>query len=216
MNVTVAVIAKAPEPGRVKTRLCPPCTHDEAARIATAALADTIEVVRATECTRRVIALHGTPEPELHGELDVIHQRGDGLDERLAAVFDDLGGPALVIAMDTPQVTPALLETAIARLQGGAAALLGPALDGGYWAIGLRRADPACFLGVPMHTAHTGAAQLDRLRARDLEVSVLPTLRDVDTFDDALAVAAEVPRSRFASAVDAVVRRRDLDDEEAV
>lgn len=216
MNVAAVVIAKAPEPGRVKTRLCPPCTPDEAARIAGAALADTIEVVRATDCARRVLALDGTPEPELHGELEVIQQRGGGLDERLAALFDDLDGPALVVAMDTPQVTPALLEAAIARLRSGAAAVLGPALDGGYWAIGLRRADARCFLDVPMHTARTGAAQLSRLRALDLEVSVLPTLRDVDTFADALAVAAEVPGSRFANAVDAVVRRRDLEDEEAV
>jgi hypothetical protein len=216
VNVAIVVIAKAPEPGRVKTRLCPPCTPDEAAQIASAALADTIEVVRATECARRVVALDGTPEPELHGELEVIYQRGDGLDERLAALFDDLGCPALVIAMDTPQIAPALLEAAVARLRDGADALLGPALDGGYWAIGLRRADPACFLGVPMHTARTGAAQLARLRALDLEVSLLPMIRDVDTFDDALAVATDVPHSRFARAVDAVARRLDLDDEEAV
>jgi hypothetical protein len=67
-----------------------------------------------------------------------------------------------------------------------------------------------------MHTARTGAAQLERLRAVDLEVSMLPMLRDVDTFEDALAVATEVPDSRFARAVDAVRCRRDLDDEEAV
>jgi rSAM/selenodomain-associated transferase 1 len=216
VNVTVAVIAKAPEPGRVKTRLCPPCTPDDAARIATAALADTIEVVRATECARRVVALDGTATPEIHGGLEVIHQRGDGLAERLAALFDDLGDPALVVAMDTPQVTVALLEAAITRLRAGADAVLGLALDGGYWAIGLQRAAPELFLGVPMHTPRTGAAQLDRLGAHHLRVSMLPSLRDVDTFDDALAVAAQVPNSRFAREVASVVRRHELDDEEAV
>ena len=216
MRVTIAIIAKAPEPGRVKTRLCPPCTPDDAARIATAALADTIGVVRLTRCARRVVALDGTPEPEIHGDLEVIQQRGAGLDERLAALFDDLGGPALVIAMDTPQVTPTLLEDGVAQLRAGADAVLGRALDGGYWAIGLQRPDAECFLGVPMHSASTGATQLDRLRARHLAVSSLPTLRDVDTFDDALAVAVDVPGSRFANAVAAAERRHELDDEEAM
>jgi rSAM/selenodomain-associated transferase 1 len=204
MDVTVGVIAKAPEPGRVKTRLCPPCTPEDAARIATAALADTTDVVRATRCMRRVIALDGDLQPEIAGDLEVVRQRGGGLDERLAGLFDDLAGPALVIAMDTPQVTPALLQSAIGHLCAGHDAVLGPALDGGYWAIGLRRPDAACFLGVPMHGNRTADAQLARLSSRHRSVALLPTLRDVDTFADAVAVAAEIPGSRFARAVDAV------------
>jgi rSAM/selenodomain-associated transferase 1 len=213
--VTVAVIAKAPEPGRVKTRLCPPCTPDEAASIATAALLDTVEVVRATRCARRVLAHDGILEPRIHGDLELIPQRGADLADRLAALFDDLGGPALVIAMDTPQVTPGLLEHAIAQLDDGADAVLGPALDGGYWSIGLDRGDPDCFVGMPMHSPSTGVAQLERLHQRYLRVSLLPSLRDVDTFADALAVAAEVPDSRFARAVDAV-HAADAHEEEAV
>lgn len=215
MGVTVAVIAKVPEPGHVKTRLCPPCTPEEAARIAAAALADTVEAVRATGCARRVIALDGAATPAITGDLDVIRQRGDGLDERLAALFDDVGGPTLVLAMDTPQVTPALLESAVTRLRAGDAAL-GLARDGGYWAIGLAHPDPACLVGVPMHDERTGAAQLARLRSRGLTVSLLPTLRDVDTFDDAQLVAREIPGSRFAHAVDMVTRTPVLDDQEAV
>jgi hypothetical protein len=216
MDVTVAVIAKVPEPGHVKTRLCPPCTPEMAARIAAAALVDTVEVVRATECARRVVALDDVATPEITGDLDVIQQRGDGLDERLAALFDDIGGPALVLAMDTPQVTPALLGSAVARLEAGAGAVLGLALDGGFWAIGLGHPDPADLVGVPMHDERTGAAQLARLRSRGLAVSLLPTLRDVDTFDDAQLVARQIPGSRFAREVDAVLRSRLLDDEEAV
>jgi hypothetical protein len=216
MGVTVAVIAKVPEPGHVKTRLCPPCTPEMAARIAAAALVDTVEVVRATECARRVVALDDIGAPEITGDLDVIQQRGDGLDERLAALFDDVGGPTLVLAMDTPQVTPTLLGSAVSRLDAGVDAVLGLARDGGYWAIGLRHPDPACLLGVPMHDERTGAAELARLRSRGLAVSLLPTLRDVDTFEDAQLVAAEIPGSRFARAVDAVLRTRVLDDQEAV
>ena len=70
-------------------------------------------------------------------------QRGDGLAERLAAAFADAGGPAFLVGMDTPQVTPALLAPGCAALE-RADAVFGPALDGGYWAIGLRAPDPAC------------------------------------------------------------------------
>jgi uncharacterized protein len=197
---TLAVIAKAPAPGRTKTRLCPPLTLVQAAELAEAALRDTLEAAAATPAARRVVVLDGPPGPWLSGGFDVIEQRGRGLDERLAGAFADLPGPTLIIGMDTPQVTPAMLERALIRLE-SAAAVLGPAVDGGYWAIGLRRGDPRALLGVPMSTAHTLAAQRLRLGALGLPTSELETLTDVDTFSDALAVAADAPLTRLARAL---------------
>ncbi|MGB7806486.1 MAG: DUF2064 domain-containing protein, partial [Actinomycetota bacterium] len=104
--VNLVIIAKAPIPGRSKTRLCPPCTPLEAARIAEAALVDTIAVAMATPGVRPILALDGEPGSWLPPALEVIPQRGDGLDERLASAFDDVGGPALLVGMDTPQLTP--------------------------------------------------------------------------------------------------------------
>jgi glycosyltransferase A (GT-A) superfamily protein (DUF2064 family) len=127
----------------------------------------------------------------------VLEQRGAGLDERLAAAFVDLPGPTLVIGMDTPQVSPAMLERGLVRLADHDA-VLGPALDGGYWAIGMRRGDPAAVIGVPMSSTRTLAAQRLRLRALGLEVGDLEPLRDVDTFADAVAVAGQAPSSWFA------------------
>jgi glycosyltransferase A (GT-A) superfamily protein (DUF2064 family) len=110
--------------------------------------------------------------------------------------------------MDTPQVTPARLAEAITLLAGdGIDAVLGPADDGGFWAVGLRRSDPSAFLGIPMSTAWTGAAQLARLEALGLRVGGLAGLQDVDTMNDAVAVAAEVPGSPFARAVRRVTQR---------
>ena len=104
--------------------------------------------------------------------------------------------------MDTPQVTSALLDLACTMLeQPGTDAVLGPAEDGGWWAIGLRRADPAVFRGVPMSQPDTGTQQLARLRALGLRTATLPALRDVDTILDALAVAALAPDTRFAAAI---------------
>jgi glycosyltransferase A (GT-A) superfamily protein (DUF2064 family) len=129
----------------------------------------------------------------------VVPQRGSGLDERLAAAFADLGGPTLLVGMDTPQVTSAQLAVAAARLlTPGIGAVLGAAEDGGFWLVGLRAPDPDAFLGVPMSTGHSGADQLARLRERGLTVGHLPPQRDVDAWEDALAVAAAAPDTRFA------------------
>jgi rSAM/selenodomain-associated transferase 1 len=199
---TLIVIAKSPVAGRVKTRCCPPCSPAEAAELARAALRDTLAAVRATPATARVLALDGPPGPWIPDGFVIVPQLGRGLDERLANAFAAVTGPALLIGMDTPQATPGLLTHAIEALhQPGADAVLGPAEDGGWWAIGLHRADPRVFIGVPMSTARTGDAQLRRLRALELQTTLLPPLQDVDTFTDAIEVAREIPGSHFARTV---------------
>lgn len=198
--MTVIVLAKAPVPGRVKTRLCPPCDPEQAALLAEAALVDTLQAVTATPCTRRVLVLDGAPGSWLPPGFDVLPQRGTGLDERLAHAFADVGTGGLLIGMDTPQLTPARLAASLRVLDTPRVdAVLGPALDGGWWGVGLRVPDPVVFLGVPMSTSRTGAAQHDRLRALGLRVAQLPQARDVDDFDDALAVARTASAGMFAA-----------------
>lgn len=203
MPVALAVIAKAPRPGESKTRMCPPCTPTEAAHVAQAALEDTLAAMRKTPVGGpRIAALDGEPGAWLPRGFAVVHQRDGGLGNRLAGVFEELDGPVLVIAMDTPQVTPELLASAMRSLdRPGTDAVIGFTDDGGYWAIGLRRADARVFEEVPMSSPSTGRSQLSRLHALGLTTELLPQLRDVDTFDDAVAVADEIPGSRFASAV---------------
>jgi uncharacterized protein len=192
---TLLVIAKQPVPGRVKTRLVPPCSPEQAARLAEAALADTLRTVLRAPARRRVLVLDGRPGPWLPPGFDVVPQCGGPLDERLAAAFAAADGPALLIGMDTPQVTPGLLGVDWRA----ADAWFGPAADGGFWALGLRVPDPALLRGVPMSTPATGAVQRARLLAAGLRVADLPQLRDVDTAADAMAVAGQVPGSRFAA-----------------
>ena len=192
---TLLVIAKQPVPGRVKTRLVPPCTHEQAAALAEAALADTLHTVLMVPARRRVLVLEGEPGPWLPSGFEIIRQCGGPLDERLASAFAAVTGPALLIGMDTPQVTPGLLNVDWQA----ADAWFGPAADGGFWALGLRVPDPALLRGVPMSTPHTGAVQRARLLTAGLRVADLPQLRDVDTAADAVAVALEAPRSRFAA-----------------
>jgi hypothetical protein len=192
---TLLIIAKQPVPGRVKTRLVPPCTHEQAASLAEAALADTLHTVLMVPARRRVLVLEGRPGPWLPAGFDVVAQCGGPLDQRLADAFAAVRGPALLIGMDTPQITPDLLTVDWRA----ADAVFGPAADGGFWALGLRVPDPALLRGVPMSTASTGAIQRARLVAAGLRVADLRQLRDVDTAADAVAVARQAPRSRFAA-----------------
>ncbi|MFC8387757.1 DUF2064 domain-containing protein [Streptomyces sp. NPDC057238] len=191
--VTLLVIAKEPRPGRVKTRLTPPFTPEEAASLAEAALADTLDAVARTPARRRVLVLDGAPGRWLPAGVEVVPQCAGGLDERLAAAFAGCDGPALLIGMDTPQVTPELLTVDF----GDCDACFGPAEDGGFWALGLAEPDPGLLRGVPMSTPETGAVQ--RRRLARLRVRELPLLRDVDTAYDAALVAGEAPGGRFAA-----------------
>ena len=201
LPVQVLVLAKAPVPGRVKTRLCPPLTPAEAADVAAAALADTLDAVRGADVAGRVLALDG--ESDAAG-FDVRPQRGSSFDARLGAALDDAAAasplPLLVVGMDTPQLGSAGIEAA-ARALLTADAALGLAEDGGWWCLGLRRPRASLVLGVPASRDDTGARQGARLREAGLSVAPLPVLRDVDTCDDALAVAALAPSGRFAPVV---------------
>ena len=204
MPPALLVIAKEPVAGRVKTRLTPPCTPEQAARLAAAAIADTLAAASAsTRAARRVLVLEGRPGPWIPHGFEVIPQRGEGLAERLAAAFADAGAPAFLVGMDTPQVTTAELDAGLDALS-ERASVLGAALDGGYWGIGLRDADPRVFEGVPMSAAHTGAVQRARLTALGLQPAMLPPLLDVDTIEDARAVARTAPDGRFAQALAAI------------
>lgn len=194
---TLAVIAKVPVAGRVKTRLCPPCTPAQAARLARASLQDVLGAMAACPAARRAVVLDGPRPPWIPDGFAVLAQRGDGLAERLANAFEDLGGPALIVGMDTPQLTVRDLQRAWAALDGHDA-VLGPALDGGYWCIGLRRPERRVFEDVPMSSPATAARQLARLHALGWSVGDARPLRDVDTFADALHVARLAPGSRFA------------------
>jgi len=197
---TVLVLAKQPVPGRAKTRLQAAFTPVETASLAAAALGDTLTAVRASRIRRRVLVFDGDPTGWEHG-LEVMAQGPGDLAERLAAAFADVGAAhhpeerVLLIGMDTPQVTPALLESS----WGAADAVLGLSEDGGFWAIGLRGVDPLpVFADIEMSTERTGAAQLGRLIDLGLSVALLPPLRDVDLPADADAVADHWPELRFS------------------
>ena len=199
------VIAKEPLPGRAKTRLTPPCTPAQAAHLARACLLDTLDVVARTPAGRRILVFEGDATDWRPDGFEVVAQRGEGLAERLAAAFDEVNGPALLVGMDTPQLTPELLLAATDALaRSDVDAVLGPTLDGGYWTVGFARPAPGAFTGVPMSSPLTCAHQRARLGTLGLRVHEQRMLRDMDTLADARAIAGEVPHTRFALALAAL------------
>lgn len=218
-EVCLLVVAKAPVAGLAKTRLARAVGDRLAARLAAAALLDTLAAVRTVPGVVPVVALTGElaaaeRSAELAGELaacTVIDQRGDGFAERLVNAHAEVGErfpglAVLQIGMDTPQVSPQVLASAVVRLVAdGTDAVLGPASDGGWWGLGLRSpAEAAALRSVPMSRSDTGSRTLLALRDNGLRVDLLPVLSDVDTMVDAVRVAAIAPGTRFARELAAV------------
>lgn len=203
------VVAKAPVPGRVKTRLGAGLGMETAAQLAAAALLDTVAACRSafTDCH---LALDGdladaVRASELHAALDdwTIHpQRGDGLGERLARAHADAAGPGptVQVGMDTPQLTRADLHGVAAAASNGDA-VLGPAADGGWWVLALMEPDAAAVLAdVPMSTPSTFEATRAALTAAGQTVRVGRELTDVDTVTQAASVASGLTAGHFLEA----------------
>ena len=210
---TLLVVAKAPVPGTVKTRLAKDVGAEVAADVAAAALLDTIEACTvAVGPDRCRLALAGdlrADGPGASSRADVIRaslagwtvvpQRGDGLGERLAHAHSEVTGPVVQVGMDTPQVSPQGL-LAVAGGLDSADAVLAPAEDGGWWALALRDPSAAAALReVPMSTPETYAATRSALERLGLRVVAGERLRDVDHLTDVAPVADAAPLTHFAA-----------------
>ncbi len=209
---SVLVMAKAPVPGRAKTRLAATVGDEAAADLAALALLDTLAAgAAAWPRGRRVLALAGdlgaaAREDELRAaaaDWHVVPQHGGTFAERLVDGHRQAhrlaGGPVVQVGMDTPQVHPAVLLGVAELAHDLASPLLGPALDGGWWVLVTTHPQQAAVLaGVPMSRPDTGRLTAAALRAAGHPPVEGPMLRDVDEVDDAHAVAAEAPRTRFS------------------
>ncbi|KQZ88373.1 hypothetical protein ASD62_02575 [Phycicoccus sp. Root563] len=212
-GATILVVAKAPVAGEVKTRLAATVGAHHAARLAQAALLDTLAVCESVfPRGRRVLALAGS----IHRTVDpaqllqaltgwhVVGQDGPTFAHRLATAHRDVhathGGPVVQLGMDTPHVTARHLEHVIAATRGGRP-VLGRAPDGGWWV--LATTSPGDVAGLPLvPMSHPDTWVRTRAAVEGAAGTVLHTaeLGDVDTAADAHAVAAAAPHTRFAHA----------------
>jgi rSAM/selenodomain-associated transferase 1 len=186
----MAIMAKAPRAGKVKTRLSPPLTLEQSAALNICFLKDTAEGLAEVSGAEGMVCY--TPvgdEAAFDGLLPesfyLIAQRGDKFGERLLAAAEDIlacgYGSVCLIDSDSPTVPKAAFEQAVAELaREGDRIVLGPSHDGGYYLIGLKRAHVAVFENITWSTASVCAETIERAHTAGIEVVLLPLWYDVD------------------------------------
>ncbi len=199
------LFAKEPVPGRVKTRLVPPLTDDEAARLHEAFTVDLLGLlVAAGGCD---VIVQSDPGPRRAPCLSAIAarygvtirpQRGTDLGARLFDAFSEAlaEGRAFAIAVgaDHPDLPIASIRSLARHLEEGSEAAIIPSSDGGYCAIGVREARRGDFAGVPWSTRDTLAATLAAFERRGVSPTLLPEWHDVDTVSDLDRLRQEIAR----------------------
>jgi rSAM/selenodomain-associated transferase 1 len=189
----VALFARVPEPGRVKSRLSPALPPAAAAALYRGMLLDAVAAVRAAPCDERFVYWADRADPGLSAGLGPRVQSEGDLGARLAAAFAELlaarGDAAVICGADNPHLGGGDIEHAFGVL-GGADVAIAPALDGGYSLIGLAHPAPGLFRGI----AWGGISVLEETRERaaslGLRVATLDPLDDVDTAEDVCRLVA--------------------------
>lgn len=198
----VLVMAKAPRPGLVKTRLAPMLGDDRCASLQAALITRVASVATSVAPGGTYVAFD---PPDARGELaglvppgvELVAQRGQHLGERLAAAVTDVcvvhRGLLVVVGTDIPLLGARHLHDAFVALAAGDDVVLGPAHDGGYYLVGMNRPEPLLFDIAPelWGGPHVLSATTNRARSMGLRVGLLEVLQDLDTPEDAVALAAE-------------------------
>jgi rSAM/selenodomain-associated transferase 1 len=190
----VGLFAKPPRAGRVKSRLVPPLTEEEAAGLYTAFLGDLAEMLGAEGDAWRWWVYSTDPEeqetlwpaaaPRPTGwRRQVGVDLGERMHEALSELLAERAEAAVLIGSDHPTLSPAFLEEAF-DLLANADVVLGPSLDGGYYLVGTNRPQPSLFEGVAWSTPSVLQQTLERIRGAGLRAAFLPPWYDVDTAAD--------------------------------
>jgi uncharacterized protein len=188
MSAEVAIFAKAPVPGRVKTRLVPPLTPEEAAGVARACLEATLRRFVPAVDTRFTLFLDGEADSALRAlaadlGVPIVAQVGEDLGARLKAAFsrmrEDGASKVLALGSDSPTLDPSWIADAVAALD-TADVVIGPTEDGGYYLIGCRGTTDGIFDEIPWSTDAVARVTLERANTLGLTVRLLPTWYDVD------------------------------------
>lgn len=207
--VAVAIMARAPAAGAVKTRLTPPLTATDAAHLYRSFLLDKIEQVRTLRDAHAVVAYTpaeaGPTFEALAPGFELLPQRGPELGARVASSLATLlargHAGALAIDSDTPTLPTAFLQQGVdVLMRGEADVVVGPSDDGGYYLIGVRAERPELFENMPWSTPAVLAETLRRAHAAGLTTACLPAWFDVDTGADLERLRASLAGSGAAIA----------------
>ncbi len=195
-KLLLVVVAKAPVPGEVKTRLCPEFTTQEATNLYRCFIQDRIKEIG--NLTGMDLAISYTPEDSneyfarfLSNGFHLFPQRGKDLGERLSNIFvDKLAGEydaVSIIDSDTPDLPRTIVQQSFQLLiTDRADAVFGPCYDGGYYLVGMRQPHPELFQKIPWSTEKVLARTLEKAHSLDLQTKLLPQWNDLDTFQNLL------------------------------
>lgn len=190
----LAVMAKAPIAGTVKTRLVPPFTPAQAADFCRALLLDQLEHLKELTVADVYVAFapsnaRALMRSMMPPEFRCFSQRGVDLGARMSKIFDHLLGNdyrnIVLIGSDAPALPLSYLERAFEILAApGKRVVLGPSRDGGYYLVGMNRRTPEIFQGMTWSHAQVLAQTLTTLAALGIDRELLPVWFDIDTVDD--------------------------------
>ncbi len=215
----VVLFAKRPEPGRVKTRLCPPLTPDEAASLYGAMLDDVFDRFGRHRGGAALGVAYDPPESRPWFEersprdAKLFLQRGATLAERMSHLFSDAfwegWGPVAIVGTDLPTLPAEHVESLISLLSGEAPpdGVLGLDRDGGYWGLSLRSPQPALFDSLATSTGSVALDTLTRAEAAGLRLARAATWADVDTIDDVAALARQAQDPDVAVSIPRTARQ---------
>lgn len=196
---TLVVMAKAPRPGMVKTRLTRSLSVEAATDLYRCLLDDTIALARSLSSVK-VSILCPAPDVEdlvelVRGAVDVVAQNGDGLAAGLTSVFAHFTahGQQRVVAFnsDSPHLAASVLAGAFEALTDHDV-VVGPTHDGGYYLVGAKAAHAALFDGDGMGTKSAFDGLLARARGLQLSIGFTDPFYDVDVESDLTRLAAEL------------------------
>ena len=198
-NRTLVVMAKAPRPGMVKTRLAQSLPVEAVAELYCCLLDDTIALARSLGTVEVVIMCPASDVDELNGlargVANVVAQKGEGLAAGLTSVFAHFAGSARqgVIAFnsDSPHLPVSVLARAFEALTDHDV-VVGPTNDGGYYLVGAKAAHPSLFYGDGMGTKSALEALLARARELKLSATFTDPFYDIDEERDLTRLAAEL------------------------
>lgn len=191
MNVIV-VMAKAPLPNEVKTRLIPPLTPEIASNLYQSFLLDKIEQVKSIRGVHRFIAYTPATAEVFFQKIvplgfTLIRQTGANLGERLANIskrlFNERFKKVIILDSDTPHLPPEYIREGLSRLD-SVDVVLGPCEDGGYYLIGTKSNQPFLFKEIPWSTKGVTELTVKKAQSFDLTVHLLDKWYDVDTVED--------------------------------
>ncbi len=200
-NRTLVIMAKAPRPGSVKTRLAESLSLQAVTELYRCLLNDTIALAQGLDHVEVAIMCPASDVEELSravGEtVHIVAQTGQGLAAGLTSVFAHFAtrDHQRVIAFnsDSPHLPASVLETAFDALE-ASDLVVGPTHDGGYYLVGARASHPGLFTGDGMGTANALEALLTRARALGLSVNLTDPFYDIDVAADLSQLAGELQR----------------------